>query len=184
MHPSRDEKLSKLENESFAQAIRNSRIEFETSQKAISFTNFEEFLDVFNLFQLPEGWLKIIDIQKVIFYKLKFSPASVITYSIIITSNLRVETFLYGCEKQIALNEIETALKIPFTSNNINEIKDLLNSVDKNTEERSPEKNDKNEGILKNIFHLSLTRNMSDGGGETFQNNSVQRSAFLSKQLK
>lgn len=39
--------------------IKNSQSEFISYQKAFSYTNFKEFLVVFNSFQLPENWFKI-----------------------------------------------------------------------------------------------------------------------------
>lgn len=184
LRPSRDEKLQELENENFAKAIRNSKTEFETYQKAFSYTNFKEFLVVFNAFQLPECWFKISDLQKVTLFKLKYSPGPVITYSVIIHSDLKVETFLYGREIQILQNDIKPDLKTPFTSNNINEVKDLLFNIDKNSEENEPEKRDENKSVLNHISNLlhSLVSNMSDEGEDSFENNSAL--AFISEQLK
>lgn len=177
--PSPDQKLEIIEQQNFAKAIEQSKREFESQKKSVCFKEFQGFLTVLENFQLPTHWFKIIDLEKVTLFKLTYSPGPIITYSVVINSALKVDTFLYGREIYFPLHNTNTQQKTPFISSNIDEIKDLLFQIDKNELEKYHDNNRKS--ILKHVSDIldSLISNKTPI-------NSKEDSAlsFISEQLK
>lgn len=123
---SREEK-QRLLDESRLQTVKEQSIrEQEKYQKSISYTDYSEFLSIFDSFNLPNGWFSIKNADgNIIIFKTKYAPGPVITYSIIINSELRVEAFLFGEEIHISVG----SLKTPFTTSKITELQYLLEKI-------------------------------------------------------
>lgn len=115
-----------IEKQNLCKALEKSKQEYLLYQKATCYKNYDEFLSVLNSLHLTEQWFKILDKDRVSLFKIKYTPGPVITYSVVISKNLKVETYLYGTEVTILENKIKT----PFTTNNLQELKDLLEKID------------------------------------------------------
>lgn len=148
---SRDEKKIEIEQQNLSLAIQKSIDEFSAYQKTITFQNFQEFLPIFNAMVLPNDWLKSVNTQNdIVLYKLKYSPAPIITYSVIINQNLTLETYLYGQDIVLQINKFKT----PFTISNINDLSDLLNEINKlNSEHQIENNNEINSDEKTNIIN-------------------------------
>nr|CAH7754585.1 unnamed protein product [Callosobruchus chinensis] len=122
---SRDEKLKDLEEQQLLTVIEESRAENIAYQKLISFQNFEEFLTKFTNIKLGKGWFTIRDETRLSFCRIDNIPGPVITYSVVVQSDLEVKAFLFG-------NPVNTSgTKLPFTTNNIIDIQNLIDMLDK-----------------------------------------------------
>lgn len=166
---SRDEKRVSIDQVNFLKALQESREEYAIYQKSISYKNYDDLLTVLNSFRIPEGWTKTIDKEKVTIFKLTYVPGPVVTYAVIINNKLKVETFLYGKEMSIP------NLKTPFTSNNLNEIKDVLQALDEPVSESLQNNNDNKKLILNHVTNIidHLNKDKED-----------THLSFISEQLK
>lgn len=54
-----------MEQINFAKAIINRKIDFELHKKSVCYESYDDFFKMFNSFQLPDHWNKIIDSEKV-----------------------------------------------------------------------------------------------------------------------
>lgn len=149
---SRQDKLAVLEQEQLQVTIAKSLHEYEKSQKLLSYSNYSEFLTTFSSYQLPPGWFTMKDTdQNTIIFKLKYTPGPVITYSVVVSSDLIVTSFLYSQEIHLSVGKLTT----PFTSNNISDIKCLLEKLEP-LNCSSQDLNNSNINISQTVIHHIL----------------------------
>ena len=178
---SREEKNILKEQYHLSGALTESIEEFEAYKKSFCFQTFEQFINVFNNWTLPEQWHKIMnDPNKVILFKIKNSPGPVITYSVIINENLKLETYLYGHDILIETKKIKTHSIL----NDIHDLSDILHEIntlnpEPNSENNSikdaSEEDERFKSILNQICNILESLNYE-------RNNSVLK--FVSEQLK
>lgn len=116
----RDEKLLRAERNNLAAAIEQSKHEYLQYENSVRFANIDEFAE--KSLTLPPGWFKIIQTNKVTFFRLINNPGPTITYAFSLDSNLLIETFLFGHTISLAVNDNKT----PFNTNSLNEVRDVL----------------------------------------------------------
>ncbi|CAH1114716.1 unnamed protein product [Psylliodes chrysocephalus] len=130
---SRDEKLKNLDEQYLFQAIEENKKHFSDHKKANSFINFQDFLCYFKTFDLQKGWFSLSNQNNITLFKLEHKPGPCISWSIVIDEQLNVKTFLYSESISITIDNIAPALKTPFISSSLEEIKQLLNVIDTST---------------------------------------------------
>lgn len=167
----RDEKLLQIEQNNLATAIEQSKNEYLKHENSVRFANIDEFTE--KPLTLPPGWFKIIELEKVTFFRLINNPGPTITYAFTLNSNLQVETFLFGHKISLAINNNKT----PFNTNNLNEIKDVLEvlngmNINKNSDEPNKQK------LILNHMSEILNNFASETSDE-----SIQYFPFLSEQM-
>nr|CAH7764584.1 unnamed protein product [Callosobruchus chinensis] len=175
---SRDEKLKDLEEQQLLTVIEESRAENIAYQKLICFQNFEEFLTKFTNIKLGKGWFTIRDETRLSFCRIDNIPGPVITYSVVVQSDLEVKAFLFG-------NPVNTSgTKLPFTTNNIIDIQNLIDMLDKLLS-KSDSQFDKfklKKDITNHVCELLTTlKQIDDSDGSSEESLDI---SFLIEQLK
>ncbi|XP_050302804.1 uncharacterized protein LOC126740714 [Anthonomus grandis grandis] len=94
----------------------------EHSQTVTTFTNFQEFLNVFQKIQpLLNDWHSVIEPCKVTLLKLLYTPGPVVSFAITISYSLTVQTYHYGQEVHY--------FNTPFVANDIKDITLLMAEI-------------------------------------------------------
>lgn len=167
----RDEKLLRADQNNLATAIEQSKHEYLQYENSIRFANIDEFAK--KPLTLPPGWFKIIETDKVTFFRLINNPGPTITYAFSLDSNLLIETFLFGHKISLAVNDNKT----PFNTNSLNEVRDVLEvlngmDINKNIDEH------KQKLILKHVSEI-----LNNFASETSDESIQCKFPFLSEQI-
>nr|CAH7731460.1 unnamed protein product [Callosobruchus chinensis] len=122
---SRNKKIRAVEHANLLKALKESQEEFVAHQESISFQNFDKLLEILVPFN-KNGWCKVIENSKVVFFKIEYVPGPTANYSVLINSELKMETYLCGHQISIDLDHIKTPCHI----NNLETLESCLASVD------------------------------------------------------
>lgn len=181
----RHEKLKVLEEQQFLEAIEKSKEEHSIREQSITFKNYDEFCNKLKNIKLQQDWFNISSDSQVTLLKIENSPGPVISYAVVIKSNFEVETFLYGKIINFNVDKLTT----PFTVSDIQQIQNLLDTVEEHSLQSSQSMDHKEKIIhhvcnILNSFENSL-ENIEGTVENTDQNNMDNNClSFIIEQLK
>nr|CAH7769842.1 unnamed protein product [Callosobruchus chinensis] len=118
---SRQEKLQDLDNENLQIALKSSVDDYSAYKRSVCFENYTEFVNIFNTWECPEQWFKVVK-SNVVLFKVEYDPTPIVSYSVIISEHLEIKCYLYSKEVNININGMTT----PFSINNIHTLDDIL----------------------------------------------------------
>lgn len=92
----------------------------------MTFENFDELLVLMQSFEMP-GWFSDLHDEQIVCFKVEYSPSCpCVSWAVIFTVNLQVETYLYGQPFSVVVSELTT----PFTTNSFSLIQALFETID------------------------------------------------------
>lgn len=167
----RDEKLKLLEEQQFLEVIEKSKEEYTIREQSITVKNYEDLIDELKNIKLLQDWFNISNNSQVTLFKMENSPGPVISYAVIIKSNLEVQTFLYG--KLIHFNVDK--LKTPFIVRDTVQIQNLLDKIEEHSLQSS-QSIDQRDKIINHVCSILITfenslENFEGMAQDTNQNN-------------
>nr|CAH7765653.1 unnamed protein product [Callosobruchus chinensis] len=118
---SREEKLQDFDNENLQIALKSSVDDYSAYKRSVCFENYTEFVNIFNTWECPEQWFKVVK-SNVVLFKVEYDPTPIVSYSVIISEHLEIKCYLYSKEVHININGMTT----PFSINNIHTLDDIL----------------------------------------------------------
>lgn len=131
--------------------------------------DYNNFLALFNSFEAPANWFAVTEEKRAIIFKLEFNPGPLTSYAVVVNSDLKLETFLYGQQISICANSFKT----PTVLRNLEQISELVEVIDNEVN------GDFNNGeISKGIFN-HVTSVLGDVMGDD-----TDKIAIINEQLK